>query len=97
MYLVCRPLLEVLRRPRGLQSFPTRRSSDLWNAWSNAITAERPVATRAILTAFSTASAPELTSSDFVAVFPGHVSSRRRHTSTYGSYNPTIKIGRAHV
>ena len=31
-----------------------------WNAWSNATTAERPVAFRAILTAFSTASAPEL-------------------------------------
>ena len=30
-----------------------------WNAWSNATIALRPVALRAILTAFSTASAPE--------------------------------------
>ena len=33
-----------------------------WNARSNAITAGRPVAARAILTAFSTASAPEFSS-----------------------------------
>ena len=33
-----------------------------WNARSKAITAGRPVAARAILTAFSTASAPEFTS-----------------------------------
>ena len=30
-----------------------------WNAWSNATIALRPVALRAIFTAFSTASAPE--------------------------------------
>ena len=36
-----------------------------WKALSKTITAGRPVATRAILTAFSTASAPEFSSSDF--------------------------------
>ena len=41
-----------------------------WNAWSNTITAGRPVAVLAIFTAFSTASAPEFTSSDFVST-PG--------------------------
>jgi len=35
-----------------------------WYAWSNATTALRPVNTRAILTAFSTASAPELNSAE---------------------------------
>src|SRR5207244_858153 len=62
-----------------------------WKAWSKAITAVRPVATRAILTAFSTASAPELTSSDFVSAVPGHVSLNNRQTSMYGSYMPTMK------
>ncbi len=38
-----------------------------WNARSKTTTALRPVAARATLTAFSTASAPELTSSDFVS------------------------------
>ena len=38
-----------------------------WNAWSKTITAGRPVAVRAILTAFSTASAPEFRSRDFVS------------------------------
>ena len=41
-----------------------------WNAWSNATTAGRPVAARAIFTAFSTASAPEFTSIDRFS--PGH-------------------------
>src|SRR5207248_10497918 len=62
-----------------------------WNAWSKAITAGRPVATRAIFTAFSTASAPELTSSDLASAVPGHVSASSRQTSTYGSYIPTMK------
>jgi hypothetical protein len=36
-----------------------------WKALSKTTTAGRPVASRAILTAFSTASAPELTRIDF--------------------------------
>ena len=62
-----------------------------WNARSKTITPGRPVAARAILTAFSTASAPELTSSVFVSLSPGQSSSSRRQTSTYGSYIPTMK------
>src|SRR5919201_3766369 len=62
-----------------------------WKARSNTITPGRRVATRAILTAFSTASAPELTSSVFVSLAPGHSSSSRRQTSMYGSYSPTMK------
>ena len=42
-----------------------------WNAWSNAITAGRPVAARAIFTAFSTASAPEFTSNERFSCVPG--------------------------
>ena len=41
-----------------------------WKALSKTTTAGRPVAERAILTAFSTASAPELTSIDFCSA-PG--------------------------
>ena len=41
------------------------RSVRPWKALSKTTTAGRPVAARAILTAFSIASAPELTSSDF--------------------------------
>jgi hypothetical protein len=37
-----------------------------WNARSKTTTPARPVAARAILTAFSIASAPELTRIDFV-------------------------------
>ena len=37
------------------------------------------------------ASAPEFTSSVFVADSPGQSSSSRRATSTYGSYIPTMK------
>ena len=62
-----------------------------WKEWSKAITAVRPVATRAILTAFSTASAPELSSSERVSASPGQTSSSSRHTSMYGSYMPTMK------
>ena len=38
-----------------------------WYAWSKATIAVRPVACRAILTAFSTASDPELNRADFLA------------------------------
>src|SRR4028118_2369991 len=38
-----------------------------WYAWSRTATPRRPVAWRAILTAFSTASAPELTNAEFFA------------------------------
>jgi hypothetical protein len=62
-----------------------------WNAWSKTITAGRPVAVRAIFTAFSTASAPEFRRSDFVSRSPGQVSSSSLHTSTYDSYIPTMK------
>ncbi len=63
-----------------------------WNALSKTTTAGRPVAERAILTAFSFASAPELTRIDFCCS-PAHgdSSARRRQTSTYGSYTPTMK------
>src|SRR5918999_2739619 len=62
-----------------------------WNAYSKTTTAGRPVAARAILTAFSTASAPELTSAERCSPAPhGESSARRRQTSTYGSYVPTI-------
>jgi hypothetical protein len=62
-----------------------------WKARSKTTTPGRPVDARAILTAFSIASAPELTSSVFVADSPGQSSSSRRATSTYGSYIPTMK------
>ena len=35
-----------------------------WYPWSNTTTASRPVCARAIFTAFSTASAPEFSSTD---------------------------------
>src|SRR4051812_7965767 len=68
------------------------RSVRPWNALSNTTTAGRPVAARAILTAFSTASAPVLSSTVFCgAPRHGDSSPSRRHTSTYGSYIPTMK------
>jgi len=42
-----------------------------WNAPPKAMTPERPVAPRAILTAFSTASAPVVTNTVFLAKSPG--------------------------
>ena len=42
-----------------------------WNAWSKQTTAWRPVACRAILTAFSTASAPEFANNVFFGPSPG--------------------------
>ena len=57
-----------------------------WNALSKTTTAGRPVAARAIFTAFSFASAPELTRIDFCsAPAQGESSARRRQVSTYGS------------
>ena len=47
--------------------------------------------TRAILTAFSTASAPELNRADFFAWSPGVSSASASHTSTYPSYGATMK------
>ena len=58
------------------------RSVRPWNAFSKTITAGRPVAARAILTAFSIASAPELTRIERCSLVPhGESSARRRHTS----------------
>src|SRR5581483_2177561 len=63
-----------------------------WNALSKTSTAGRPVAERAIFTAFSSASAPLFTRTDFWLVpRHGETSASRRHTSTYGSYMPTTK------
>ena len=42
-----------------------------WNAWSNVTIAWRPVALRAIFTAFSTASAPEFANIVFLGASPG--------------------------
>ena len=47
------------------------RSVRPWKAPPNAITPVRPVCTRAIFTAFSTASAPVVTKSVFFGVLPG--------------------------
>ena len=62
-----------------------------WNAPSKAITAGRPVAWRAILTAFSTASAPELKNA---ALFGPEIGLRaviRSASSTYDSYGTIVK------
>ena len=68
-----------------------RAASGRGSALSKTMTAGRPVATRAILTAFSIASAPEFSSSDFwSSPRQGDSSASRRQTSTYGSYMPTI-------
>ena len=62
------------------------RSVRPWKPLSKTTTAGRPVAERAILTAFSIASAPELTRIDFwFAPAQGECSASRRQTSTYGS------------
>jgi hypothetical protein len=52
-----------------------------WKAWSNVTMAWRPVALRAIFTAFSTASAPEFANIVFFANPPG-VSAFRRSASS---------------
>ena len=51
----------------------------------------RPVACRAILTAFSTASEPELNSADFLAWVPGVSAASCSQTSTYPSYGVIMK------
>src|SRR5438445_344229 len=62
-----------------------------WNAWSNATTAERPVAFRAILTAFSTASAPELANIVLTGPSIGISVFSRSASSMYGSFAVTWK------
>ncbi len=62
-----------------------------WYAWSNTTIAVRPVACRAILTAFSTASEPELNSADFFACEPGVTAASSSQTSTYTSYGVIMK------
>ena len=52
-----------------------------WNAWSNVTTACRPVDLRAIFTAFSTASAPELANIVFLSTSPGARTFNRSATS----------------
>src|SRR5215475_2226484 len=62
-----------------------------WYAWSNTTMASRPVACLAILTAFSTASAPELNNADRLSYSPGVSLFSCSHTSTYPSYGVTMK------
>src|SRR4051794_18424046 len=62
-----------------------------WNAWSNATTADRPVAFRAILTAFSTASAPAFANMVLAGPSIGASSFRRSASSMYGSFAVTWK------
>ena len=49
------------------------------------------MACRAILTAFSTASAPELNSAERLSWLPGVCSASFSHTATYPSYGVTMK------
>jgi hypothetical protein len=60
-----------------------------WNAPSKLMMAERPVAARANLTAFSTASAPELNSATLRS--PPTFTTRRSASSIYDSYGTTEK------
>ena len=62
-----------------------------WKAPLNAITAGRPVASRAIFTAFSTASAPELKNAARAGPRNGATASRRSASSTYTSYGTIVK------
>ena len=62
-----------------------------WYAWSNATTACRPVWWRAILTAFSTASAPELKSALRLRWSPGVSQLSASATATYDSYGVIVK------
>ena len=62
-----------------------------WNAWSNATTAARPVALRAIFTAFSTASAPAFANIVFAGPSIGAIALRRSASSMYGSFAVTWK------
>src|SRR6266851_1636744 len=62
-----------------------------WKALSKVMIAGRPVAQRAILTAFSTASAPLLKKMAFLGKSPGASLTMRSANSTYGSYIITLK------
>src|SRR5436190_8610478 len=62
-----------------------------WKAWSNATTAARSVAFRAILTAFSTASTPELANIGFTGPSFGTGAFSRSASSMYGSFAVTWK------
>src|SRR5436190_7328551 len=62
-----------------------------WKAWSNATTAARSVAFRAILTAFSTASTPELANIVFTGPSIGTSALSRSASSMYGSFAVTWK------
>jgi hypothetical protein len=62
-----------------------------WYAWSKTATAVRAVAARAILTAFSTASAPLLNNADLFACVPGVRAPSSAQTSTYPSYGVIMK------
>ena len=62
-----------------------------WYAWSKTTTAGRPVACRAIFTAFSTASAPELNSAERFSKAPGVSALSCSQTATYDSYGATMK------
>ena len=62
-----------------------------WNAWSKATIALRPVALRAIFTAFSTASAPELANIVLAGPSIGTSALSRSASSMYGSFAVTWK------
>ena len=62
-----------------------------WNAPSKAMTASRPVYSRASLTAFSTASVPALKKAARLSPEIGTSSPSRSASSTYSSYATTVK------
>jgi len=62
-----------------------------WYACSSTATPARPVYLRAIFTPFSTASAPELTSTVFFAKSPGVCCASSSATRTYSSYGVIVK------
>jgi hypothetical protein len=67
------------------------RSVRPWKLPRKLITAGRPVKARAILTAFSTASAPVLKKIAFFSPFSGATSHRRSARRRYDSYMTTWK------
>jgi hypothetical protein len=62
-----------------------------WKPPLKEMTADRPVAVRAIFTAFSMASAPVVNSTLFAAPLNGAISLSRSASSIYGSYAMTWK------
>ena len=62
-----------------------------WKAPVSAITPGRPVCARAILMAFSTASAPVVKNAVFLACVPGVIVFRRSANSTYEPYGTIWK------